>query len=254
MSVNDDSLREKIAGKRQTGTVTLRDFDQGVVETLGAVVIPNENQIGYFIAYDKIGVEAPPGLPGIPIIFGSPEDSFERYKLPMILVRRDGIDPALNRWHPGALQYRAPAAGALLKTAVISAASGTTVSAFDRMEELQQAVPYDLTYTIKVVSKYRGGGTKKLVSGNTAHANALLAYVLRIYQPYTAVIVKDSLGDYRSYEGFVDSLSPSDDGFEVGDRVIGFDVTLRVEAELDLNDPKAFDTVLGGPKIAYTPT
>ncbi len=70
-------------------------------------------------------------------------------------------------------------------------------------------------------------------------------YVLRIYQPYSRVLVTDSVGDCRDYAAFMESISHLDEVPEVTDRVLGFAVTLRVEAELDLNDPRVHKAVLG---------
>jgi hypothetical protein len=176
-------------------------------------------------------------MPGVPIVFAFPEDVFEKYDFPLIVVRRDDIAPAMSRWHPGALQYRA--IGINAHQVVTSSNPGNPdapdLIGFDSVEELQQAVPYDITYTISVYARNRGNGTNQ--------ANSVLNTILRTYQPYCAVGVTDSLGDGRTYEAFQESISHLDEVPEVVDRVIGFAVTLRIEAELDLNDPETKLTV-----------
>ena len=65
----------------------------------------------------------------------------------------------------------------------------------------------------------------------------MLTYTLRQYQPYTQVLVMDSMDKRRSYDAFMETPAAQDTQTNVADREIRFNVTLRVEAELDLNDP-----------------
>lgn len=192
------------------------------METLGAFV-EKEN---YWLTVE--GIDSPPGVPGVPVTFSFPEDVYEKYKLPVLMVRRDDITPAMQRWHPGALQYRAPAGSALPARTTVG---GVTLSGFDRYEEAQQAVPFDLMYSLQVSARYRGAPRSK------NHTNALLQYVLEVYPPYCRVVLKDSLGTVRSYEAFMEGITPMDDVGDVADRTLGHVITLRVEGELDIHDP-----------------
>ena len=201
----------------------------------------------YFIAKERIApVEPAPGLPGIPITFSHPEDIWERYRQPVIVIRRDDIAPAMNRWHPGMVTYRAPALGAKPMTVTLGPTTGS-VSGFDRYEQKEQAVPFDITYTITILARTRGkgplprrgdpAGFKGAAGSPRNQVNRILDYVLRIYAPYTAVLVRDSLDDIRTYSAFMEAISHLDEVPEVTERVLGFALTLRVEAELDLRDP-----------------
>ena len=240
------ALRERLNGRAPTGTVSLRDFDQGVVTTMGATLFYNARgePRNYYLdipgVRGRIGRE---GIPGVPIVFAFPEDVFEKYDFPLIVCRRDDITPAMNRWHPGSLQYRAPAA--IGSQAVVNSNPGNPdavdLIGFTHMEQLQQAAPYDITYTISIFAHNRSGGTNQ--------ANAILKKILRVYQPYARVHLVDSIGDGRTYEAFQESISHLDDVPEVVDRVIGFAVTLRVEGELDLLDPETKATVTALPTI-----
>jgi len=225
-TTGDAALRAKRAGGERTGIVTLRDFDRGVVETLRAVVIGDN----YFVQIP--GVAPAPGQPGVPITFAYPEDAYERWKLPAIVVSRDDIAPAMQRWHPGAMQYNAPAYGA--REVTIGGQTG-----FTGMETMAQAIPLDISYTITLMTTGRGA------PGSRAGAGAMLDYVFRIYPPYCAVYVKDSLGDQRTYSAYTDSLGMLDDVADISDRTIAFAVTLRVEAECDLTDPEIHSTATG---------
>lgn len=235
-------LRERSEGRAPTGTVGLRAFDEGVVVTMGAQLAYNSKgvPVNYFLPVagvkGRVGRDGTP-IPGVPIVFAFPEDVFEKYDFPLIVVRRDDISPAMNRWHPGTLQYRAPAMSA---SSVVTDSNPGNPDApdligFDSVEELQQAVPYDITYTISIYARNRGSGTNQ--------ANGVLNAILRQYQPYSSITVTDSLGDWRTYSAFQEAISHLDEVPEVVDRVIGFAVTLRIEAELDLNDPETKPTV-----------
>lgn len=233
-SAEFDRYQASVEGRARTGTVGLRDFDQGVVETLGAF-IDGDN---YWLQVD--GICPPPGAPGVPVTFSFPEDVYEKYKLPVLMVRRDDISPAMQRWHPGTNQYRAPSTSGLPASVTMH---GVTQTGFDRYEELQQAVPFDLMYSLQISARYRGA----LRSRN--HTNRLLDYVLRVYPPYCRVVLKDSLQAIRTYEAFMEGISPMDDVMDVADRTLGFTVTLRVEGELDLHDPVVRRAVTSPPVV-----
>jgi hypothetical protein len=214
-------LQEQAMGARPNGSVELRSFDQGVVETLGARVIGDR----YYITIE--GVEPPSGDPGIPVHFNFPEDLYANFRYPAFVISRDDIALAQNRLHPGLQQYRAPAKTALYVPGLT--ATGVQVRP-DRMEMRDQATPYDLTYTINIYNSLRGG------SGRRA-ANLMLDHVLRIWPTYGQVWVPDSTGEYRSYEAFNEGIVNLDDNLGISERVIQFAVTVRVEAEYDLSNP-----------------
>lgn len=246
------ALRDRTEGRSPTGVVDLRAFDLGVVTTLGAtaetVTTPNgEVHRNYFLDVPFVrGRVGRPGLPGVPIIFAFPEDVFEKYDYPLISVRREDISPTMNRWQPGTLQYRAPAVTAIEATLTTNPGNPmnpNVVNYWDKVVQLQQAAPFDITYSISILARSRGG------LGQTNQANAILNAVARVYQPYSAVHIVDSIGDKRSYSCYQEAISPLDDVSDVSDRVIGFVVTIRVEAELDLLEPELHNTVTRLPSI-----
>jgi hypothetical protein len=229
-------IPERTVGTAPTGSVGLRNFDEGIVETLQPEII-NDN---YYLTKVPNMASPVPGSPGIPIVFAYPEDLYERYKLPVVVIRRDDLSPALSRWHPGMVTYKSPAANAV--PVEVTLPDGSVSRGYSRYEVQQQAVPYDITYTISLLARHRGfgkGSQGAVGAGSPRNqVNRLLDYVMRIYQPYSQVVVRDSLGDARSYAAFMESTSHLDEVADVTDRVIGFALTLRVEAELDLRDPR----------------
>lgn len=227
-NVGTAALRARTEGRDRTGTVTVRDFDQGVIETLGAVVVGNS----YFIL-GLSDLDPPPGMPGVPVVFSHPEEVLQTHRMPVIEVRRDDINPAMQRWHPGMGTYRTPVTGAI---GIGSPYPNDPRRAWNRYEQAQQSTPFDILYTINIQARQRQ---------YMAAANKILAYVLGIYQPYSAVYIKDSVGDRRSYEAFLEAVAPLDNVPEVAERVIGFALSLRVEAELDINAPTTHTAVTG---------
>ncbi len=221
-------LLQRELGLARTGTVDIRSFDEGVVQTLGATII-NDN---YYLQVQ--GVSPPPGLPGIPVTFAFPEDVFEKYFVPAIIVRRDDISADMARWHPGARQYAAPALGSIELEAQTPAG---VKKGFNKIETLPQAEPVDIMYTISIVAKHRTGISAR------RELNAVFQAVLSVYQAYPVVVVADSVGDKRLYQAFREGVSILDDLPEVAGRMVGFAITIRVSAELDLVRP----TVTGEP-------
>lgn len=248
------AAEDRRTGQAPTGVVGLRNFDAGVVETLGAEVHEVETGKGphsnyYIIPSRTFPVEPAPGLPGIPVTFSHPEDVYARYRQPVIVVRRDDISPAMNRYHPGQQSYRAPAQEANPVVVVLN--PGTfgerRIQGYDKYESKPTGVPFDLSYTISIYARHRGKGPlprKGRPTGFTGakgsprnQVNSVLDYILRRYAPYCQVIVEDSIGGQRRYSAFMEAVSHLDEVPEVTERVLGFAVTLRVEAELDLSDP-----------------
>lgn len=228
MAVSPDALLAQIQGERPNGTVNLRSFDQGMVETLGGVIHGDK----YYITIE--GVEPPPGDPGIPVHFMFPEDLYGNFRYPAFVISRDDISISFPRIHPFQAQFRSPPASAL--PVVVETPEGP-VSGFDRMSQRPDATPYDITYTINIYNTLRAGyGAKRA-------ANMMLDHVLRIFPVYGQVGVRDSLGVIRTYEAFNEGIANLDDIATVSERLIQFSITVRVEAEYDLADVTTARTV-----------
>jgi hypothetical protein len=220
---------------RRFGVVGIRAFDQGVVTSLGGILFDRNFYVPVLLREDEhmvqiSGVDPPPHdppLPGIPITFANPEDIFERYRLPAILVSRDDMSPAMQRWHPTSLQYRAPSPHS---TRVQLTVGGAPISGPDKIVERQQAIPYDLSYTISVQARDRDQ------PGIRSSVNAIATRVMQLFPPYGVVRVIDSKNEERLYDAFQESTAPLDESRGVADRMLGFAITLRIEGELDLSD------------------
>jgi hypothetical protein len=113
MSFDFKSALDAVTGNSRTGVVNLRSFDEGVVLTLGGSLVTDPlNMTGYYLkdvtgiddlfptTGNPTSVEGPSGWQGVPVVFAMPEDKNAKFKLPMVLIRRDSVEPAMNRWHP----------------------------------------------------------------------------------------------------------------------------------------------------------
>lgn len=221
------------SGQQRNGNVDLRCFDEGVILTMGGEIF-NQN---YYLDVD--GVAPAPGLPGVPITFGNPEDIFEKFKVPAIVIRRDDIFPAMNRWHPGAMKYRVPAAGAI---PIIAKGFGGIKTGYSAYEEQAQAMPFDIFYTISIIGRHRGGldGRAPELLG---HSNRILSHLMTRFTPYGSLMVFDKDNNFRTYEAFMEGSGMVDSTSEVSHRVAGFALNLRVEGELDHDDPRVSQSV-----------
>jgi len=228
-------------GSERTGIVGLVAFDRGVVETLGSIV----NDIGdTYIIPEIPNVSPPPEYQGVPVYFAFPDETIDHKILPSFVIRRDSISWAMARWHLGNTQYRVPAPNAHQSTVYHPITGQPLKTGFDKYEEKDQAIPTDLLYTIQIRARYRNNlGVEGM---------QMLDYALRKYQPYTTVYIRDSLGDTRGYDAFNESPNAVDAMTDVANRTTSFNISLRVEAELDLNDPYTVAALTGSVTFKYS--
>lgn len=249
-----DDLRERYEGRAPNGTVALRAFDEGLVQTLGAekwfsqdstdpsTPCPPEGRDGtlfpgYFVTVE--GVEPPPGYPAIPMLWSNPEDVFSKYMIPAFVVTRSQILPAMNRWHPGSTQFRSPA-----KTAQPVTVRG--VQGFDAYTERQQAVPVDIYYTLAIECREREAARSV--------TNLMLLHALAKFPPFAYLALFDSVEDVRTYDVFMEGVSPLDENQDVTRRRLGFSLSIRVAGELDLTDEQTRRAVTVGNPVLQLET
>lgn len=215
----------------RTGDVFIRNFDQGVIETLGGYIgVPDTEELIAMLGGEKktYFIDIPEAVPSkVPVVFGNPEAVLQKKIYPSFLVLRDDPVPAMSRWHSiGSQKYRVPSVGAVVE--VIGGVSG-----YSEYETAPQDQPYDLTYQIQVMARYEH------------QSIPMLKKVLRTYPPYSKINLIDSLGQARSYTVFQESLNDISELIDVADRMKGWSVTIRVEGELTLNDISTSPSVIG---------
>lgn len=210
-----------------TGDVFLRNFDQGVIETLGA-----ENDPNAFVMVNGQRIPDPcfkldVNGTEVPVYFSQPEPVFKKKVFPFITVNRDDVTPVMSRWHgPGQLEHKVGASG------VVVLPNG--VSGYGSSSLKFQAYPYDISYTISCWDRYE------------ASVQPILAKVLRALPPIGRIMVKDSLNLSRSYEYYSEgSIANLQEVIDAATRARGYAITIRVEAELDLLDRITTNAVTG---------
>lgn len=232
----------------KTGLVFVRNFDQGVVETLGGYIGYYNASTGEKINYNSDGsiclpsglaqcnaryyVDIPQVSPmSVPVIFNKPDPRYENTVLPSIVIQRLDPSPAMSRWHSiGMMQYRIPSEDATLE--VVTLDNGDIVSGYSSYEMLPQAMPYDIPYTITVKAKYE------------KEAIPMLKKVLSVFKPCSRILVKDTECAIRSYTVWSDGgFSDVGELVDISNRVKAYSVEIRVEGELDLSDPAINQTV-----------
>jgi len=225
-----------IIPKTPTGNVFIRNFDQGVIEEMGAVIrvdtIPDGTgrlRNGYWI--DEV-FTAPTA---VPVIFNNPEDVFEKKIYPSYLVTRNTPFEAANqRWHSvKSIEYLAGVPGT---EETVSGAPGMgsfpAVSGYGQVEVKQQAWPVDIYYGVACYARYEH------------EAIPMLRRILKTFSPYSKIKVFDSLGEARSYTVFAESGAQDIGEFvDIADRLKAYSMDIRVEAELDVQEPVVRDTV-----------
>lgn len=196
----------EVFGNR-VGSVGLESFDLGLVKTMGATVLGKS-----FV----LNIE---GLtPNIPVTFENPEQILRAANVPMMLIERDDPDFTVQRSHRGTTEYRVPAADAVEMTAFNGKIG---YSAYVSKKAAQVC---DITYTISVFDRYRD------------LANLFYKVITKPLLQTKAIQVVDSLGIVRSYSAFIEGSTKLDEVASLTNRVIGWGITLRVEAEIDIWD------------------
>lgn len=209
----------------RTGLVFLREFDEGIVRTMGAELIDiekdGETVQDYAIRVD--GVNGPDEYGGyLPVIWQTPEDVYQDHLLPHVVVARTSITPAMNRWQPGGREYMVPASMAKMLRV---RATGEEMEIPSHVEIKRWAYPFDIAYEVHLRAKLRW------------QADKMLRHVGRKFWAYGQVYLIDSEGDERGYYAFQESINSLDEIADIADRLIGWTISLRCEGELDFNDP-----------------
>lgn len=207
----------------RTGDVEVGDFDRGIMRTLGV-------ELEQPVVGDRPRLfMRVPGIEGteqdkVQVIFANPEQVFSGYKVPMVLVRRESVDPALERWDIRD-EYRIPAPTAKMKTKVDAVTGMELGRGWDYLESKPRAYPYNITYSLEIVARKR------------LDANRIMRRVLQVFPPYGNIVVVDSLGCARTYfaqqTGFTDITEIAD----IMNRQPAYSVSVTVWGELN-HDPE----------------
>lgn len=216
-----------MAGGR-TGQVFLENFDVGIATTMGGVLVEVEKDGERVQTYavEIPGVTGPPEYSGlVPISMADPEDAFQEHLLCQIVISRGSVVPQMNRWHPGGHEYQVPASNA----EQVVGPDGVTLMP-NRVERKWWTYPFEIAYDVHLRARLR------------VQADRMLRHVGRHFWAYGQVFLLDSEGDERGYYAFVDSYDNLSELTDVADRLQGHTISMRVEAELDFDEPHLMPT------------
>lgn len=206
----------------RTGQVFIEDFDIGLAETIGAelVSVRLDGEEAQVYALRVPGVTGPDQYAGlVPIVMGEAEDAFSDELVPQIVLSRGSIMPAMSRWFGGGHEYMVPAHG----SSEVTSSGGARGPS--RVEIKAWTRPFDISYDVHLRARLRG------------QADAMLRKVGKTLWSYGQIYVRDSEGDERGYWGFVDSYENLSEIGGVADRMMGHTIPVRVEGELDFDEP-----------------
>lgn len=212
----------------RTGQVFVEDFDVGIATTLGAELVDHvrDGETAKVYAVRIEGVNGPDQYGGlVPIFMSEPEDAYENNQLPQIIISRGAITPDMQRWFPGGHEYQIPASVAELKPGP----GGRLMP--NLVEKKRWTVPYEISYDVHLRARLR------------RQADLMLRYALQYYWARGQVFVIDSEGAERGYYAFQESIDNLAEVSDVAERLQGHTISLRVEGELDFNQPFLHPTV-----------
>ena len=201
----------------RTGDVDLLDWDDAMIRGFGALWDEGKNEFylplnGIFVKVDGRAVPIDKAL----VVYKRPEPTQIKATLPMIAVIRDSIVPAEVRLQTQTMQYRLPTDGA----DQVSAGGSLGWTEYDTKDFEQ---PYDMFYTFECWSRYR------------TVSQMLLSIVMRAFPNRGTVTLTDGLGNPRTYATYQQGISDLTDVSSMVDRVPGYALSLRAEAELTLD-------------------
>lgn len=212
----------------RTGQVFIEDFDVGIATTMGAELVDHvrDGETAKVYAIRIEGLNGPDSYGGlVPVFMSDPEDAYERNELPQIIISRGSISPDMQRWHPGGHEYQIPAAMAELRPGP----GGRLMP--NLVEKKRWTIPYEISYDVHLRGRLR------------RQADLMLRHALRFYWARGQVFVIDSVGSERGYYAFQESIENLAEVSDVADRLHGHTISLRVEGELDFNEPVLHPTV-----------
>jgi hypothetical protein len=215
------------------GSVTLKDFDRGVILSLGAELISFEidgaTRQAYAIDVGGLVTTVPYYAPKVPVFFSTPEDVFQPYKLPCVVIRRNDLTPAYDR-APYYGYQRVPAPDAKL---VRLNYGGKIIEGYDKYVTRVLPTPFNISYDVQVYARTQNTGI------------TLLTRILQSCRPpFFSVEVFDSLNERRLYDAGEVAVSSASELADIADRTISWTISFDVRGELDLEAQKTEDSIV----------
>lgn len=202
----------------KTGHVDWLDWDKAIALGFGAQHDPTKNE--WFLPIAPLYIEDPQKGPveitKALVVTKRPEPTQIEFNLPEIAIVCDDLIPDPSRLQSPTVQYRVPCEGAY----PVSVGGMLGWSSYETKDKER---PVDLVYTIECWARYR------------TVAKMLLQMIMAAYPIKGSVNVTDSLGNVRTYLVTQEGTADLTEVNSLVDRVCGYSLTIRAEAELTLD-------------------
>jgi hypothetical protein len=201
----------------RTGNVDYQDWDEAMLRGIGALPDVAKNQ--WYLPLDGIFVQVDGRQEPIKralVVYKRPEPTAISATVPMIAVIRDSIVPADVRKLSPVVSFRLPCEGAQR----VSAGGEIGWTSYETKDKEQ---PYDFFYTFECWARFR------------TVAQMLLLMVMKKFPQNGAVTILDGLDNPRTYAVFQQGVTDLTDVSSMVERIPGYALSVRVEAELTLD-------------------
>jgi len=219
------------------GTLSLRDWDEGCMRTLGAEVehydVDGETRAIYAVevpyldsGFSEIGGK-------VPCQFQDPEDVYQPFQLPCFQFRQNDMSPAFDR-HPW---YTWVARGPSKDAQKVVLPDGRV--GYTKYDNQWRATQFDINYDCMILARRK------------QEAILMWHYAMRHFiPPWFIFKVVDSKGDVREYDAGEVSISNTSEIADIAERTVSYTVSFTVRAEIDLHDDRAFPAMID-PHVTY---
>jgi len=219
------------------GVFAFEHYDKGVFVRMGGEIVQAR------IDGKTVGVYAAriPGVPGrdefrdaIPIFFNENEPTTSDYLLPCFEVEMTSAEIAEDRLEGNfGYEARRPAQDSVAKT--ITRQDGASYGGYDSYQMDSAAHPYSLSYDIRCKARKR------------RHAQAMWLWLQKCFPRNMGYMhVEDSLGELHTFSVFFEGMSIVGDLVDVVERTAGYQIAVRVEADIHLMGEWESDSVWAG--------
>ena len=134
--------------------MTLRSYDKGVFETLGASLqnydVDGESRTVYARNIQGVATNIPGMNGNVPFFFAMPEDVYQSFVLPCVLIRRTSMASAFER-SPWYGYDRVPEVNA--NPIVVTKPNGEEIQGFDAYAEKLHSTPINIGYDVQIYAR-----------------------------------------------------------------------------------------------------
>ena len=225
-------------------TISLRAFDRGVFETLGAELhnhsVDGEARSTYARRFGGVTTNIE-GMDGkVPFFFANPEDVYQSFVLPCILVRRTSVASAFER-SPWYGYDRQPDVNA--NTFEITRPDGTKIQGFDKYALKENSTPMNIGYDVQIYSRTQYD-----------FLNIFQLIMMYMRPPFFTFGATDTGNCVRHYDAGPVTITDSSELSEVGDRTISSTISFEVQGEIDFRyENNALPPITELPNIELSP-